>query len=88
MLDGLASLVAEAGFDDVLEEVAGRPNATRVRLAYLTEPFAPELAGALRPAETGTVWFGPRGRVRRRDSRWNVADTVLPRSPTESAAGA
>lgn len=86
VLGGLAELIAEADHEKVLAELAGRPNTTRARLAYLTEPFAPNLAAAARPEDRGVVWFGPRGPLRRHDSRWQIADTVLPRSPTEAAA--
>lgn len=86
VLDCLGDLVADADDDRVRAEAHGRPNATLARLAYLTAPFDESLAASLRVEDHGTVWFGPRGRLRRKDTRWNVADTVLPRSPTEAAS--
>lgn len=84
-LDGLRALVEEADAADVHAEARKRTNATRARLAYLIAPFDPMLAESLGVIDKGVVWFGPRGSVRRSDARWNVVDTVLPRSPGQVA---
>lgn len=85
VLDGLADLVDLADRDTVRVELQDRSNATRARFAYLVAPFDPEFVETIDVADSGVVWFGPRARVRRSDSRWNVVDTVLPVSPTEAA---
>jgi predicted transcriptional regulator of viral defense system len=82
-LPELADVVAPA---DVDAELAGRPRSVRVRLAYLTQGVAPDLAKRLVPPEDGgrlapKVWFGPRGPLKRHSSRFSVADTVLPFDP-------
>lgn len=66
---------------DLSAELAGRTAATRARCGYLVAPYAPDLVAQLEPAPGGTTWFGPRGPVRRYDTRWRVVDTTLPRAP-------
>jgi len=83
VLEGLPGLVSAAEEPDIRTEVEGRTHATQVRLAYLLSGFAPELVERLRVQPRGKVWFGPRGPLRRHDSRWNIADTILPFSPYE-----
>jgi len=83
MLEHLPKLVAAANESEIREELAGRPNATLVRLAYLLSGSAPDLTARLRIEPAGVVWFGPRRKVRRSDSRWKVVDTVLPFSPAQ-----
>ena len=78
VMEVLDELVAAADPDDVLREAHSRPAATRVRLAYLIEPVAPELVERLEVSPGPLVWFGPRRKLRRYSARWNVADTVLP----------
>jgi hypothetical protein len=63
------------------EELAGRARPTRVRLGYLLSGVRPDLARALEPAAGARVPFGDRGRVRRIDPDWNVADALLPVAP-------
>lgn len=86
VLDGLGALVEAADSAAVLAEARDRPNATRARLGYLVEPFDRRLADELDVADFGTVWFGPRQPVRRRNARWHVVDTVMPRFPGDSAS--
>jgi hypothetical protein len=86
VLDGLGGLVDVADRDALRIELAGRTNATLARLAYLLFPFDPDFVEtSIDLADHGVVWFGPRRTLRRTDSRWNIADTILPRSPTEAA---
>ena len=71
---------------DIDAELAGRPRSVRVRLAYLTQGVAPDLAERLVPPDDGgraapKVWFGPRGSLKRHSARFSVADTVLPFDP-------
>jgi predicted transcriptional regulator of viral defense system len=82
-LPELLDVVAQADID---AELAGRPRSVRVRLAYLTQGVAPDLADRLVPPNEGgrsapKVWFGPRGSLKRHSSRFSVADTVLPFDP-------
>ena len=82
-LPELVSLVAAADLDG---ELAGRPRSVRVRLAYLTQGVAPDLADRLVPPDEGgrsasKVWFGPRASLRRHSARFSVADTLLPFDP-------
>lgn len=81
VLDALGDLIVATNPNDLAIELEGRPNTTRQRLGYLVDPFAPDLAATIDVAETGTAWFGPRGSVRRRSTKWDVADTVLPEPP-------
>ncbi len=83
MLELVPALTSAAPQADVLKEIAGRPHATKIRLAYLVSGVAPELAVALDVQPAGKVWFGPRRRLHRNDARWNIADTILPFAPKE-----
>jgi len=85
VLDALADLVAATSIADVRAELEGRPQASRVRLAYLLSGVAPELVEQLEVVPGHKVWFGPRGPLRHHDATWNVADTVLPIRPTDLA---
>jgi len=86
--DTLADLVATADVTEIDRELEGRPRSVRVRLAYLTQGVAPDLADRLVPPEEGgrtapKVWFGPRGTLKRHNTRFSVADTVLPFDPAD-----
>jgi len=86
--DTLADLVATTEPADIDREIAGRPRSVRVRLAYLLQGIAPDLASRLLPPEEGgrsapKVWFGPRGPLKRHSNRFSVADTLLPFDPAE-----
>jgi predicted transcriptional regulator of viral defense system len=84
--DALPELVDAATPTDVDAELAGRPRSVRVRLAYLAQGVAPDLAECLLPPDQGgraapKVWFGPRAPLKRHSTRFSVADTVLPFDP-------
>jgi predicted transcriptional regulator of viral defense system len=84
--DALPDLVASVTAADVDAELAGRPRAVRTRLAYLVQGVAPNLASHVAPAQpthgpAPKVWFGPRGRLKRHNAQFSVADTVLPFDP-------
>ncbi len=81
VIEALPELMSMADKTDILVELEGRSHATNVRFAYLYEHIAPELIHELRIEPAGKVWFGPRGRLRRHSSHWNLADTVLPVAP-------
>lgn len=81
ILRALPELLARSSEGEIQEELAGRSHATRVRFAYLVAGLAPDLVERLDIRPAGKVWFGPRGRLRRHDARWQVADTVLPTAP-------
>lgn len=86
--DTLADLVASTEPTDLDRELVGRPRSVRVRLAYLLQGVAPELAGRLLPPDQGgrsapKVWFGPRSPLKRHSTRFSVADTLLPFDPAE-----
>lgn len=83
MMESLPALVALASEPEVLQEIADRPHATKIRLAYLLSALAPQLAAAVSAKPGGKVWFGPRGKLRRHNAALNVADTILPYSPNE-----
>lgn len=83
VFEALAELVGSMDRAALKEELQGRPHATRARLAYLVSGVAPDLADSLGVESAGKVWFGPRTKSRRNNARWNIADTVLPISPTE-----
>jgi len=68
-------------------ELQGRSAATKTRLAYLLSGVAPEISDRLQPQPaTGVVYFGSRGPTRRFNSRFNIADTILPFDPSEIPA--
>jgi hypothetical protein len=49
-------------------------------MGYLLQGLRPDIAGRITGPSTKT-WFGPRRTVIRHDSRWQVADTLLPFDP-------
>jgi hypothetical protein len=84
--DALPELVDVIASGDMDVELVGRPRSVRVRLAYLIQGVAPDLADRLVPPNEGgraapKVWFGPRGSLKRHNSRFSVADTLLPFDP-------
>jgi hypothetical protein len=84
--DALPELVDVVTPDDIDAELAGRPRSVRVRLAYLSQGVAPDLANRLVPPNEGgraapKVWFGPRRNLKRHNARFSVADTLLPFDP-------
>jgi predicted transcriptional regulator of viral defense system len=84
--EALPELVAVITPADINSELAGRPRSVRVRLAYLTQGAAPDLADRLVPPDDGgrsapKIWFGPRGSLKRHSARFSVADTLLPFDP-------
>lgn len=81
VLEILPALLTEASEEEIRAELEGRPDATRVRLAYLVSGLAPEVIERLGIEPGGKIWFGPRGPLRRHDARWGIADTVLPSIP-------
>lgn len=64
-------------------ELAERERTVWVRAGYLLQGVRPDLAEQLRAEAQPRVktWFGPRGKLRRHDNRWQVADTLLPFDP-------
>lgn len=64
-------------------ELADRPLSVRARTGYLLQGMRPDLAAALWSATpvAGKTWFGPRGKLRRHDATWQIADTLLPFDP-------
>jgi hypothetical protein len=83
VLDRLRDLLEACAYEELARELEGRPHTTSVRFAYLTSGIRPELAERMKIEPAGKVWFGPRGKLRRHDARWNIADTVLPFHPAK-----
>lgn len=81
-LEWLPELAAEATTDDVLAELHGRPATVSARLGYLLHGLRPDIAARIQGPKTKT-WFGPRRKIVRHDSRWQVADTILPFDPRQ-----
>jgi predicted transcriptional regulator of viral defense system len=79
-LEWLPDVAAETTADDVLAELRDRHATVAARLGYLLQGLRPDLAAQITGPSTKT-WFGPRSRVIRHDSRWQVADTLLPFDP-------
>lgn len=79
----LGDSVADAVEADVLSELADRPRAAWVRLAYLLQGLWPELAQRVGADARTKVWFGPRRKLRRHSQRWHIADSVLPFDPAK-----
>lgn len=79
-LEWLPDVAAEISPADVLTELRDRPATVAARLGYMLQGLRPDIAGQITPPATKT-WFGPRRPVVRHDSRWQVADTLLPFDP-------
>lgn len=79
----LPDLAAESDPGRIEQELAGRPNTVVARTGYLLQGLRPDIAARLaaKAAFVGRAWFGGRGVALRRDSRWQVADTLLPFDP-------
>jgi hypothetical protein len=80
----LPELVEASDEADIISELEGRSHAAHVRFAYLVSGLAPHLVDRLAIEPAGKVWFGPRRPLKRHSAPWNVADTVLPRAPSDS----
>ena len=79
-LDWFPDVAAEVAVEDVLAELNGRPTTVSARLGYLLQGLRPDIADQLTVPSTRT-WFGPRRKVVRHDSHWQIADTLLPFDP-------
>jgi hypothetical protein len=79
-IEWFPDVAAEASTAEVLSELRGRPATVAARLGYLLQGLRPDIAGQITGPSTKT-WFGPRRTVIRHDSRWQVADTLLPFDP-------
>lgn len=80
VLEWLPDVAVEAGADEVLNELRDRPATVAARVGYLLQGLRPDLADQIVGPPTKT-WFGPRRSIVRHDSRWQVADTLLPFDP-------
>lgn len=89
-LEWLPELGQLLTIDAIQQELDGRPASVRARTGYLLQGLRPDYADALRSKfnPVGKTWFGPRGKLRRHDATWQIADTLLPFDPRalESAA--
>jgi hypothetical protein len=79
-VEWLPEVAAEAHVSDLVAELEGRPGTVSARLGYLLQGLRPDVAARISGPATKT-WFGPRRKVIRHDSRWQVADTILPFDP-------
>jgi hypothetical protein len=79
-IEWLPDVAAEATPGDALAELRGRPATVTARLGYLLQGLRPDIIEQITGPSTKT-WFGPRRTVIRHDSRWQVADTLLPFDP-------
>jgi hypothetical protein len=79
-LEWLPEVAAEATEDDVLAELGGRAATVSARMGYLIQSLRPDIAARILGPKTKT-WFGRRSKTLRHDSRWQVADTLLPFDP-------
>lgn len=80
--EALAELAARSSVEDLDRELTQRPSTVRPRLAYLLSGVDAHLAESVQPSRPATVtWFGPSRVSRRFDSRFNVADGLLPFDP-------
>lgn len=80
-VEWLPGVAADTDAALVIEELAGRPATTRVRLGYLLQGLRPDVAEPLQSAVKTKTWFGPRGALLRHSQSWQVADTTLPFDP-------
>ncbi|HZM75823.1 MAG TPA: type IV toxin-antitoxin system AbiEi family antitoxin [Candidatus Limnocylindrales bacterium] len=79
-LEWLPEVAAEATEDDVLAELDARAATVSARLGYLIQGLRPDIAARIIGPKTKT-WFGRRSKNLRHDSRWQIADTLLPFDP-------
>jgi hypothetical protein len=76
----LPDVAAEATATGVITELRERSATVAARIGYLLQGLRPDIAEQITGPSTKT-WFGPRGRLIRHDSHWQVADTLLPFDP-------
>lgn len=79
-LEWFPYLTAAVAVEDVLAELDGRPATVSARVGYLLQGLRPDIADQLTVSSTKT-WFGPRAKLVRHDSHWQIADTLLPFDP-------
>jgi transcriptional regulator with AbiEi antitoxin domain of type IV toxin-antitoxin system len=79
-VEWLPDVAAEVSVDDVLTELDERAATVSARLGYLLQGLRPDIAERIAGPRTKT-WFGPRRSIVRHDSRWQIADTLLPFDP-------
>lgn len=79
-VEWLPELAYDADSGDVVAELRDRPATVSARLGYLLQGLRPDIAERI-PVPTSKTWFGPRGRLRRHDNHWQIADTMLPFDP-------
>lgn len=81
-LEWLPDLTHMLALDPLRQELDDRPASVRARTGYLLQGLRPDLANMLHGAPlAGKTWFGPRGKLRRHDTTWQIADTLLPFDP-------
>lgn len=78
-------VASEIVADELLEELATRPNAVRAKTGYLLQGTRPDLADAVARnfSPSSKVRLGNGPKTLRTDARWQVADTLLPFDPRE-----
>lgn len=76
----LPDVAAEVTTAMIVDELQERPKTVAARIGYLLQGLRPDIAEQIAGPSTKT-WFGPRATVIRHDSRWQVADTLLPFDP-------
>jgi hypothetical protein len=79
-VEWLPEVAAEATEDDVLTELGSRAATVSARMGYLLQGMRPDIAERIVGPKTKTR-FGPRSKTLRHDSRWQIADTLLPFDP-------
>lgn len=79
----LPGLAVELDGDELARELDGRPATVSARTGYLLQGMRPDLADRIAMANPSRskTWFGSRGPLRRHDSQWQIADTILPFDP-------
>ena len=88
-LEWLPELAEALSAELVVTEISQRPSAVRVRTGYLLQGLRLDIAHAVQDLisperlRTNKTWFGPRGKLKRHDSTWQIADTILPFNPRE-----
>lgn len=82
-LEWLPGVAAGAAWPALATELHERASTVRARTGYLISGMRPDLADAIEQGADlhGKTWFGPRRTLVRHDSRWGIADTILPFDP-------
>jgi hypothetical protein len=79
----LPLLAMEASAEQMSLELQDRPKTVLARCGYLLQTLRPDIANTIYSTAkpTTNTWLGPRKALLRYNSKWKIADTLLPFDP-------